>query len=346
MTIPTTTCTTTTCTTTTSSKASLRDLHDQLDAALQLPPEDSRALTNHLPMALQALYSLGASPQRMEDFFTHYARRFQGMQLPAPTTPASDWRRVRGEVKAYPALLAHFQQWLARDSRDTVLREVVPDLLSGVAAAAFHGAIRTAHAVESAHSRELAAALAYWACRWQPLALPASGPAPMPFGIWTERLVAGAKDWSSDGTLISTRMDSATRSPLYQELAGSLQPATDLATQLAALAGLAVKGYVASRNFTVLHMVTGLRAVRVLQPWVDDSPELRATLVHACVATYVAAGVKPTRLAHEPLTWPQVIVTATASSDDHVIKLVHACREEARHCGDGLYLQAATLALG
>ncbi len=342
MTIPTTT------TPATTPKASLRDLHDQLDAALQLPPEDSRALTNHLPMALQALYSLGASQQRLEDFFTHYARRFQGMQLPAAATPAQDWRRVRGEDKAHPALLAHFQQWLARDGCDTVLREALPDLITGVAAAAFHGVIRTAHAVESAHTGELAAALAYWASRWQPLALPPSRYAPMPLDIWTERLVAAAKGWSSDGALISTRMDSATHSPVYQGLAGALQPAADLATQLAAQAGLAVERYLASRSFTVLHMVTGLRAVRVLLPWVDDSPELRATLVHASVAAYLAASVKPmaARAGQQPITWPQIINAAIAADDDHVIKMVHACREEAGHYGGGLYVKAAMLALG
>ena len=48
--------------------------------------------------------------------------------------------------------------------------------LPGVAAAAFHGLIRTAHAVQSGHAGEVAAALAYWAWRWQPLA-PARVPA-------------------------------------------------------------------------------------------------------------------------------------------------------------------------
>ena len=60
--------------------------------------------------------------------------------------------------------------------------------LPGVAAAAFHGLIRTAHAVQSGHAGEVAAALAYWAWRWQPLAPPPQGGEALPFDDWAARL--------------------------------------------------------------------------------------------------------------------------------------------------------------
>ena len=50
-----------------------------LDAQLQLPAEYQDQLTSHLPMALQALHSLGATPQRMQAFYAAYAKRFDGM---------------------------------------------------------------------------------------------------------------------------------------------------------------------------------------------------------------------------------------------------------------------------
>ena len=151
-----------------------------LDAQLNLPAEYRDQLTSHLPMALHALHSLGASPLRLQAFYATYAKRFDGMHAPTPVEPAADWRSLRGPPDAYPALLASLNTLVVRDGIDATLRASLPDLLPGVAAAAFHGLIRTAHAVQSGHAGEVAAALAYWAWRWQPLA-PAQAPAvPMP----------------------------------------------------------------------------------------------------------------------------------------------------------------------
>ncbi len=80
----------------------------------------------------------------------------------------ADWQSLRGKPDAYPALLDSMRALVERDGVDATLRTLLPDLLPGVAAAAFHGLIRTAHAVQSGHADEVAAALAYWAWRWLP----------------------------------------------------------------------------------------------------------------------------------------------------------------------------------
>ena len=325
-------------------------LHALLDANLQLPPEYRDQLTNHLPMALHALHALSADPQRLRDFFTSYSERFQCPSAPAPAAePHStdvDGPSWRGPVDAYPALLTRFQRRLACDGPQATLRSALPALLPGVAAAAFHGAIRTAHAVQAGHTGELAAALAYWAWRWQALAPPPAVDARVDLGVWASRLVEQAPTWRSSGPLISIRMNEASRSALYLAWAGALRPAPTVQQRIAELAGLAVARYVAKPNFTVLHMVTGMHALRTLLPWIEDSTAVQATLAHSFVAAYLAAGVSPLPAPPEPQprSWPEVIGAALASDDDHVIKLVHACREEAAAYGEGLYLRAATLA--
>ncbi len=67
------------------------------------------------------------------------------------------------------ALHAHFADAIARDDMDPVLRAGVPALIPGVAAAALHDDIRTAHAVGAGQPGELATALAYWAAAWSAL---------------------------------------------------------------------------------------------------------------------------------------------------------------------------------
>jgi hypothetical protein len=324
-------------------------LYVLLDANLRHPPEYRDQLTNHLPMVLHALHSLGASPQRMQDFYAGYSQRFLDRPVPTPAALSHprtvDWLALRGQVDAYPVLLTYFNDLVAREGVHGSLRQSLPDLMPGVAAAAFHGAIRTAHAVQAGHRQELAAALAYWAWRWQALEAPPVPDVLLGLDGWAPRLVQESLGWRSSGPLISIRMEHASQSTTYISLAGALAPAENLATRIRQLAGWAVDRYVASPNFTVLHMVTGLRALRKLLPWIEDSVEAQSLLARNILAAYMAAQVKPLDAppVAAPHPWDAVIAAAITSDDDHVVKLVHACREEATVYGEGNYLRAAAL---
>jgi hypothetical protein len=325
-------------------------LSDLLDANLRFSPEYKGKLTNHLPMALHALQQLGAPPQRLQAFFSTYERRLRpSPPLPSNDVPA-DWRSLLGKVEAYPKLRATFTHWVDRDGAEQVLHDALPALVPGVAAAAFHGAIRTAHAVESGHRREIAAALAYWACRWSVLEEPENNVPTLPLDLWEKCLIEEAKGWQSSGDLIFVRMADATRSSAYQRLAAG--PALEVTppaavSQLAQLARTAASFYVACPNFTVLHMITGLRALRKLLPWMDGCGQVTLPLACAFSAAYLSASViRPDSppIALE-ITWRQAIDLAIASDNDHVIKLVHACVEESEAYGEDSYLQVARLAL-
>ena len=142
-------------------------LHPLLTANLQFPPEYQDQLSNHLPMALHALSALGAPEARLRSFFDRYAQRFGDARAPQAAAAALDWRALRAQPAAYAALCASFAAMIDAIGVDATLRRTLPDLWPGVAAAAFHGLIRTAHAVQGGHPGELAHALAYWAWRWQ-----------------------------------------------------------------------------------------------------------------------------------------------------------------------------------
>ena len=142
--------------------------------------------------------------------------------------------------------------------------------------------------------------------------------------------------------IYNNRTDAARRA-LQREVE---QMRSDTQRQLAELAAFAVAGYAQTRNFTLLHAVTGLRALRVLSHWcgpLDASP----VLVHALTAAYLAAQVPARSVLPAPRlqTWLEVIAAACASDDDHVIKIVHACWEESHAYGPGRYLEAAALAV-
>lgn len=327
--------------------AAQAELHALLDMQLALPPEYRAQLSSHLPMALQALAALGADGARLRDFYRHYARRFEGRRAEAPPAhPAAHWQAGRGESGGFAPLQARFALELAKQGRDAVLRHRLPQLLPGVAGAAFHGAIRVAHAVQAGHAGELAAALAYWAWRWQDLPVPAAPGPRLALADWTGALRQQACGQRFDGGLIVTRMQAAARSPAYAALAGALAPAADLLPQLA---GFAAGAYAETANFTVLHVVTGLHALDLLSPWwtlaADDLARLLGSRV---AAAWLAAQVGEPRAPLPPASagdWPRIVARAVASDDDHVIKLVQACRGWFARRADPRFLAAAARAV-
>jgi hypothetical protein len=270
----------------------------------------------------------------MQAFQAHYATRLQAAPPAAATPPTAvqDWRAMRGRAGAgFAPLRALFATALSRHGRDAVLREALPALLDGAAGSALHGPIRVAHAIESAHEGELAAALGYWASTWTPLPAPRAPDAGFASAAgWLEALDARMQQveprWRPAAPLISDRMQDAAQTIAYAELAGS--PFGDmprLDDRLADLARAAAARYAATGNFTELHLATGARAAKLLSAWLSPRDPAWASLLHAVAAASLAARAIPRRFdVDDRATWADVRRQACASDDDHVIKLVHA----------------------
>lgn len=328
--------------------ASVTVLHELLDIAARVGPEYGEGLASHLPMALHALHVLGADEARLRQFLARSLTRFDPPPPDPVPRPLADWLASRGALAAHGALKAHFLADLATHGRDAVLRQSLPALVTGVGAAAFHGLIRSAHAVEAGHQGELASALAYWACAWKPLPRGDGGAAGrLDIDRWIEILKAAPTQPQPPGRLISQRIVQVVGTPSHAALAGRLQGSDRVLPRLAALS---VASYRDSGNFTVLHLVTASRAMRVLSPWFDEPHEALASFGNACAAAWLASGLDPARAAGsaktaQPLEWDRIIERAIASDDDHVIKLVHACVSENAHCPSPTYREAASRAV-
>ena len=328
-------------------------LHRLIDEARRFPPEYADQLSNHLPMALTALAALGADEAQMRAFFASYSRHFEG-QLAGDDSaaPLADWSAHRGQFAAFDKLRASFAATINRDGRDDVLNAALPLLLTGIGAAAFHGAIRTAHAIDSQHDGELAAGLAYWAARWMPLEPPTAGdPIFDKVADWLDaidaRLLTADAGWRSNAPLISLRMQEAVHTHAYQNLAGTLRLTPGA---LGDLATAAAERYARTGNFTVLHMITAANAAMTMAAWLPmGDPNALAPLWHAVAAASLASRVATTPMPKDDAgparDWPQVRTLALASDDDHVIKLVHAMAVQQSRAPDRLWLQAASRAV-
>lgn len=324
---------------------SLHTLHALLEQNLGRAPEYRGAFSNHLPMALQALHALGAGDARLRDYAAGYLSRRQLVPADAANAaPFADWAAERGRIESFAALRAGFTEQLRSGGLDATLRAALPLLWPGMVGAALHGVIRTAHAVQSAHEGEIAAGLAYWAARWQALPIGPPSSTPMPFAAWSRELEAAAAQTRSSAASIATRVGAAAGGADFALLSAALaiEAEPDL---LRRLSHWAASLYARSANFTVLHAVTGLRAVRVLQPWLGDAGAALPALVRAVTAAVLASNLQARSDAVVPLEWDAIRAAAIADEDEHVIKLVHACAEGHAVDGDAVWQQAASRAV-
>ncbi|HYD98319.1 MAG TPA: questin oxidase family protein [Alphaproteobacteria bacterium] len=322
-----------------------------LEAARRPSAEYGGRLANHLPMALIALARMGAPAARLDAFAAAYAARKVLRPLPAagPALTAASWPAALGDTAAEGPARGYFRGALAQAGRDRVLRGHLPALLPGLGGSAFHALIRTAYAVECGDDAELAAALAYWTMSHLPLGEPAAGAAAEadPLRLLAElRAALDGRIGGVEGPTIFARMALAARLPGFAPVVDRLAVGVD---GLPVLAAAAVALFAHTADFTALHMMTALHALRLLLPWVEDRPGALRQAWRALAAAYVAAAMPPlpTADALDVLRrraapgWPDILAAASASDDEHVVKAAYTAWQEDSVRADPLYRVAA-----
>jgi hypothetical protein len=128
-------------------------------------------------MACEALAALG-SGVAIDDWVPRFEASMQGARV-VPTTPRWsrrwDWKDHLGDHRLLPSWLGYFDRAIAEEGWRAVVGVWGPRLVPGLAAALFHGVIRTSHAVRAidgadtpARRAELARALGNWAVWFGP----------------------------------------------------------------------------------------------------------------------------------------------------------------------------------
>jgi hypothetical protein len=309
-----------------------------LAASYAYAPLYGDRLANPLPMALVALDRLGADAATMRRFADGYARRL----VPAAGASSGlDPHEVLGSSGDYPRFLVFFQDRIREAGLDAVLHDWVPVLMPGLAASAFHGMIRLAYAIEGGCEDEIARALAYWAGEYAALPLSLE-PGEGRLDDIAGRLRIKVADHAFKPGIIIDKMLEIAWDPM---LAGAvIQPAAP--PSLREIAAFGLDAYRRREDFTLLHVVTGCHAFRIVQPYAGDKPLARRYLWQAVLVawlTVVAAPQARTQAgADAPAAGEEAIAArAVQSSDDHVIKLCYSALCEYREYGDQAYLHVA-----
>jgi hypothetical protein len=346
-------------------------------------PEFRGGLSNHGPMAAEALVRLGRA-DAVEPWLDAYLKKLDASPRPAGRVTDENWREALGALNRVADWEAYLHAQLAEEPWRDVFARWWPRLLPGVAAAATHGVIRTSHAARSlaaaeaaqaagtarpgttaagtsaagtsaagtsARRDELARGLAYWAASY--LELPGAARTSGRRDIQAAIGGLPTAGLAPDSGLITTELAAQLPElPGFGAAVAQLRPPADPAAALADLAG-AFAGvflrYGRTRPIALLHAVTAPVAARSVLPLLPQQLA-RPTYdslwqVAAGLYAVYTSGVTPEPLPAGPGPSPdEVTARAVAAGDEHAIKLTEACLRLHAETPDPVFLHAAVRA--
>ncbi|NDI85638.1 DUF4243 domain-containing protein [Undibacterium sp. B2R-29] len=313
-------------------------------------------------MMLSAACSLGADASKLQALYQHW---FEHYALPLTrSTPAigmHELAEVRGQGAYFASIresiLNQMQQHDAHDLASQLLQAFPPAPLT----LAFHAIIRLAYALRTGHAGEIASGLAALICGHLPSGIDSSSLAYC--GSPAEgfsRIATALKGRVFEGRMITEKIRAVLKDPVFLTHCPRLH---EPQSQWPALRELVLQLYVQTKDFTALHLLTGLHAWRQLLAF---DPALNQEVLAqefwlSCCAAYTSIGApaltekRPSGFAKQSASlaeakaqllanadaeasWQAVIHNALLSQDDHQIKLTHACFEEFQLSGNQDYL--------
>ncbi|WP_299494381.1 questin oxidase family protein [uncultured Shewanella sp.] len=323
-------------------------LNELLQRAGQYHPIYRGGLATHLPMVLMALQGLQASKATLMHTFQTSTDELALIGSLESINAVEDVMFHLGDRSQFKPYLKYFKHQLAMDGADAVLKRVLPLLMPGLAASAFHALIRLAYAIEASHDNEIAIALAYWCSEFQSFTLIEQPTNESLDGIFERLAPLGEKYVFSPGIIVDRMSEMAV---VLNKGGHRWQPET---LTFSGVRQFCAETFHNQNNFTLLHTVTGCHAFSVIVPYLKDVEHAVKMLWQAIVIAYLStglgysAGIKFMPKGGEEnikANFETVIAAARLSREPHVIKLVYTCLQEYNRYHEPLYLQLAQRAI-
>lgn len=329
---------------------------DAMDQALEMMASLA-PLTNHGPMAAEALIALDRA-ESVVAFVEAYRKRFTSIYPKArQMVTRMNWREALGDGSRVADWVEFFDRELKESAWPQVLERWSAALAPGLAAAAAHGLIRTAHAVRSLsvketdlRRRELAEGLGYWAAYYQPL--------PESQNAHAERLKP-AQAINHIPLLPSEKRPRTGSIMIGLQSLNDFTPFTQVAdlvevrgkpdlllSEITEAFAIAYMKNVTHRNFiSLIHAVTGTTGLRSLLPHLSPATAQRMLRYgwQMAAALYSVFGIGSTSSLPEAkeIKRRDLIDQAVALREEHAIKFTEACLREYALNPKLIYLQAA-----
>lgn len=332
---------------------SFETLDDAYDRLRSTGPEFDGWLSNHGPMAAEALARHGHESEVLT-WLDGYCRRLD--EAPRAFRRIDDWRTALGDSRRLGDWVAWFEEELRERPWGEVLTTWWPRLLPGIAAGATHGVIRVGHTVRvlrdagetEARVAELAQGLGYWAARWQ--AVPgASAPSGR---LDAAEAVAALPSVPDQTGGINSRLAQLRHTGSWSEAQRALAPSEDSMALLRDVVTASVRRYATHAHGSPVMLVHAATAPNAVLRTLPSLPhELWAPSASAAWSASAAIHAAYARSRGAPLpgggpaTPEEAFDRAAAHGDEHVIKLADTAIDVFEWTGDSEALLAIETAL-
>jgi Questin oxidase-like len=324
-----------------------RDLEQLLIEAREFSAEFHPFMANHMPMMLVALKRLGATDERLADWFAIYRDVSRLVPMPPAVRPIerAHWADALGDRRREGDYRAFFSQEVARLGIGEACATYLPTLVPGIAASAFHAFMRLAYGYLRGDAAEVGTALGFWAATYLPLC-PTTGAAPTtddPAEVLVRlKPVKSFYDVEVEIDLLWHFMRAMAKKPEFSGVVDELRIGPETHYRIAA-ASLVL--FAATMDFCALHALTGTHWLRILRPVLPDPDLALRYFWQGIAALYPKIGfpdlpsadtVDAWRQIPTP-DWPEIMAAAVLCDDEHDISLTFSAHEEWKLYGDPLY---------
>ncbi|HEV2170346.1 MAG TPA: questin oxidase family protein, partial [Candidatus Binatus sp.] len=337
-------------------------LDETLEIMAPMGPDLTNGFSNHAPMAIEAMCSMGRDDAVMP-WFEGYRRLLAPRRARVARLTNDSWRVALGDLRRPEDWFEFFSNELEEHPWRSVLDKWAARLAPGLMASATHGVIRTGHAVRAIaleetpeRRREFADGLAYWAADY--MALPAERHAPVRAkpsdAIARVQMIPMEARSGNFGAFTDALAKLDAFEPFKQTLDG-VDPSGDASAFLSDLTATFARVFLANAHDTYttiafVHAVTGPSALRPMLPYLSDATA-RAGLAYAwqaAAAMYATFGTRTDLPGPpEPKLWnrDELFGRAIACGDEHAIKFTEVCLREHALNPEPAYLAAAEHAI-
>ncbi|MEP7215372.1 MAG: questin oxidase family protein [Anaerolineaceae bacterium] len=316
-------------------------------------PEFASGLSNHGPMAAEALSALGRDGA-VEDWVARYRKRLLDRPRNVARIAPESWIDALGDLQRVSDWEDFFAIELDSMPWADVLQKWVPRLAPGMMSGATHGLIRTAHAVrsiaaaENAERRsEFVAGLAYWAARYQVLpGIPGEAQPVLPSEVIAEVPIMPVRLRSPRPSSIFEAVRELDDFPPFAAVVDLAAPGDDLSAFISDLTATMAVRYLqnsGSASISYVHTVTAPSALRMMAPHLaPETGQLAARYAwQASAAIHSRAHYPHPVELPAALPGPEDLIDrAVFSGDEHAIKFTEACLREYALNPDPAFLAA------
>jgi hypothetical protein len=321
-------------------------LDETLELMTAVGPDLNNGLSNHAPMAIEALCAMRRADAVLP-WFEHYRRLLAPRRARVARLTDENWRAALGDQRRVEDWFEFFRNELEERAWPAVLDTWAARLAPGLIAAATHGVIRTGHATRAlaledtpARRRELADGLAYWAAEY--LTLPAarhsSTPAMPSQAIARVRMLPPETRRGNSGAFTDALAQLDTFEP-FKDTLDAVDPSVNARAFLSDLTATFARVFLPNARDTYttiafVHAVTGPSALRPILPYLSDATA-KAALAYAwqtAAAMYATFGTQPepseVSIDEANVSEVDLIDRAIACGDEHAIKFTEVCLRE------------------